>query len=200
MRPTKRWRRVFVGPDGLRAGWSALLYLLIAVGLTTTLKLSIPSYASHVTQSGTGELSRAEMAIGQIIAFLGALVATWLMSRIEHRSILDYGFLDTRWLFRFLGGALCGFGALSVLVLALLKVHAIALDGMGLHGFSLNLRYALAWIFSFLLIGFTEECITWPCFSPWRYLLWPGAGKAVSGRVTRREPLHSCPSPCPETV
>lgn len=161
MAPAPTVKRFFIGDDGLRAGWSVLLFLLIVVllsfcsGFATRHWHLIPDAPPKAADGSTVLFPRVA-AVGEMIQFAVLALAAYLMSLIERRPFGRYGLGVTRMLPDFLIGLFWGFAALSGLVGALLAMHAIAFDGMLLHG-AVALSYALKWGLVFLFVGFFEE-------------------------------------------
>ena len=92
----------------------------------------------------------------ELAQLLPMVLATAIMALIERRSLLAYGYQGTARAARFFSGLVCGFVALSVLVLALWKARLLAFDGELLHGGAIW-KYAFDWGLVFLLVGFFEE-------------------------------------------
>jgi uncharacterized protein len=144
---------VLLGPQGLRAGWSALffvgLYYLLTPVFDTVAVTIDPSLAEPV-------FSPTRVLITELIPFAILLIAGFVMARIERRRLVEYNLLDRRRIAHFLGGMGAGFAALSLLVATL---------GLGgwLHFGRLTLTAADAvkfgglWACAFLLVGFFEE-------------------------------------------
>ena len=147
---------LFVGPHGLRPFWGLLLYLAI---LATPVMLFV--VASHLAGQKAlpdgHETAPLTMAIGEWLQFGFVFFATWIMSRIEGRSVFDYGLAHTprrlQWL---LIGAFLGLIFQSLLIAILWSTHHLVFGGLLLHGFSV-LRYGLFWAITFLGVGFFEE-------------------------------------------
>ncbi len=106
------------------------------------------------------------------------LFATWLMGRLESRTVAEYG-LPSRRMFRseFWRGALTGFASVSALVGAMALAGVFHVEGVALHGAAI-VKWAAAYLFVFVLVGVREE------FSSRGYLLsnlsellgfWPAA-------------------------
>jgi uncharacterized protein len=153
--PTRGVRWVFLGDDGLRAGWSALLFLAIAValivGLGTAARFLFPPHP------GQGATPKGAL-IGEIIAAASVLIATGIMAKLEKRRIASYGYAGLARLPRFLWGSLWGFVALSGLVFALWRAHLLAFNPGHLHG-TFALRYGLLWMGAFFFTGVFEESL-----------------------------------------
>lgn len=148
----------FFGDEGLRAGWGILLYLSLLVGLFFTARLGIsylaPAFALQTAVPG--EHSPRSLLVDEATAFLVVALASWIMSRIERRSLGSYGLGETRKLPRFLGGLGWGIGFLSLLVLALKLSGLLVFDSRLLHGAEI-LRYGAIWAIGFLLVALFEE-------------------------------------------
>src|SRR5271169_6038857 len=74
-------KRVFIGPNGLRAGWRLLAFVAIAYGLVVVVSLAIRLFHGHV-DLGTGLLAQlTPLQLGEFegtILFFTA-VAAWIM-------------------------------------------------------------------------------------------------------------------------
>jgi membrane protease YdiL (CAAX protease family) len=152
------YRSIFVGPSGIRAGWSALIFVAIffAVGATSTYILSL-LLRGH-THPNTTDLSPLSAVINEVILFVSWLVPAWAMSRIEHKPIFAYGYHGHFCLRRYFYGLLWGFISISALVLTLWKLGYLFFDNAiftDLH----SLEYAAAWGAVFLTVGFVEESL-----------------------------------------
>jgi uncharacterized protein len=144
---------ILLGPQGLRAGWSALffiaLYYLLTPIFDTIAVIIDPALADPI-------FSPSRVLVTELIPFAILLIAGLIMARIEHRRLVEYNLLDARRIGHFCGGLGAGFAALSLLIAAL---------GLGgwLHFGRLTLtaaqalEYGSLWAFAFLLVGFFEE-------------------------------------------
>lgn len=146
-------RKVFVGPNGIRAGWRLLLFL----GIALIAGAAIGSVVRLAGFHASGGFGPAVMAIGEGSIFLAFLVAAAVMARIEKRSLADYA-LPGRGAFggAFWLGAIWGFAALTALLLLVWAAHGFTFGQIALSGKPL-LHYALAWAAAFLAVGFAEE-------------------------------------------
>jgi len=151
--------RIFLGPDGLRAGWSVLLFISIfAICLVLFgFILSTILHALHVHLNQT-VFSPLAAALNELLLLLCWLVPAWVMSAIEHKPIFSYGYQGTHRISRLFFGILWGFISISALVLALWKLGYLGFDPgifTGIH----SLEYAAAWAAVFLAVGFAEESL-----------------------------------------
>jgi uncharacterized protein len=156
LQPVSPIHNIFVGKDGLRAGWS----LLIAIALFSIFfpALNALVHKAHLIPPHAMEIEPTPFPVflTEILAFLVTCVVTWIMSKIERRSISVYGLGGEDKLSRFLGGAFWGVFFLSLLVLVLFKSGLLIVDGRLLFGGDV-FRYAIAWIPGFLAIALFEE-------------------------------------------
>src|ERR1700679_2404082 len=110
---------VFRGPNGIRAGWRALIFLAVVAGLVAAVNLVV-AFVMHfllhrpIRMGAVASLTplTAILSDGSIFVFTG--IAALIMSRIEHRKWGQYG-LPARFAFRshFWLGILVGFLAIS---------------------------------------------------------------------------------------
>ncbi|HTD54092.1 MAG TPA: CPBP family intramembrane glutamic endopeptidase [Silvibacterium sp.] len=151
-------KRVFVGEDGIRAGWSLLLFALVlaAVGLVLNRAVHFllhpkPPPPNAALPPGLGLLAEGTQV-------LLVFIATAVMALIEKRPVLYYGYQGTARAARFFFGLIWGFVAISGLVLALWKAGLLAFDGEMLQGGAIW-KYAAEWGLVFLLVGLFEESL-----------------------------------------
>jgi uncharacterized protein len=154
-------RRIFIGTDGLRAGWSLLIFIALFAALIFSVnaigrKLYPPA---PNTANATTEISPQRGFIFESIPLLIALLVTWIMSKVERRPNSVYGFGGRRKLPHFLAGLASGIICLSILILALVKTGFLVIDSRLLFGGNI-LRYGAIWLLGFLLVGLQEEYLT----------------------------------------
>ena len=153
-------RKIFVGKDGLRAGWSLLIFIALCAGMIFCVN-AIGRKLHMAGPQGGGQFSASPgfLFIAEAVPFLGVLLITWIMSRIERRPNPVYGFGDRRMVAHFLAGLGWGVSCLSLLVLTLWKSGLLVIDGRLLLGDDI-LRYGGVWLLAFLLVGLFEEYLT----------------------------------------
>jgi uncharacterized protein len=145
---------VFVGEDGIRAGWGVLLFALLYFVFVLVLGWVFRAPLLEVRRMTVMPLRLA--MILEFVQFLPSILATAIMAFIERRSLRAYGFQGTDKAVRFIYGLVWGFVALSVFLLVLWKARLLAFDGELLHGGAI-LKYALAWGVFFLIVAAFEE-------------------------------------------
>jgi membrane protease YdiL (CAAX protease family) len=147
-----RW--IFIGSEGLRAGWSVAIFIpllvLFSMGVGFSFfKLHLVDPKSHFTAPSA--------FFGELIPFLGMVAAAAIVALIEHRrSLLAFNLTGPRRTVHFLSGLAAGFAALSALIGALawggwLHFGPIALSGADIF------RFGALWACAFLVVGCVEE-------------------------------------------
>ena len=149
-----RW--VFIGSQGLRAGWSVLIFVVLTLLFMVTLGTAASLFVHKVLHAKTGSFTPVSAIIQELIEVLSILVAGALVALIERRRILDYNLTGPRRFVHFLGGLTAGFAALSALVGALALGGWIHFGPVALSGTHI-FTFAALWGVAFLLTGFFEE-------------------------------------------
>ena len=151
---------IFFGPNGLRAGWSILVYVAIVVGLLFLFGLEVRWFAKHTHQAmvgkGFGDVHPTIAIVTETTALLAVVLATAFMGWIEHRRVAFYGLVGSDRVRQFVIGLVSGFGFLSLLVGILVATHHLELHRISMPT-GTAVRYAAAWGLFFLLVGMTEE-------------------------------------------
>jgi uncharacterized protein len=143
---------IFVGPRGLRAGWSVLIFFALLIGFMAGLGFLFARL--HLVSRGA---FTPKTAIFSELFQLIALIATVaILALIERRSIFDYNLRGPRRVVRFFSGFVIGFLALSTLVGGLAAGHWLSFGPASLSG-SAIVKYALVWAAVFLMVGCFEE-------------------------------------------
>jgi membrane protease YdiL (CAAX protease family) len=153
--PTKRdLRWVFLGAEGLRAGWGVLCFVALFAGFEFLAEWVVrhllhphPLTAVFPVKAGL---------IGEVAQFIPVLLATAIMAWIEGRPLLAYGYQGKARAARFFWGLMWGFVALSALVGVLWMAGLLVFDGETLHGAAIW-KYGFAWAVVFLIVAFFEE-------------------------------------------
>jgi len=141
-------RRIFVGPNGLRSGWSLTLYL----GMFALILVVGGWWAESLR---FGELwSQMFAEFGVLVA---AVIPALVMARIEGRPWGAYGLPLREALSKlFWVGAVWGFLGITLLLEILHGLHAFDFGHVVLHGMRI-VRFEISWSLVFLLVGFVEE-------------------------------------------
>jgi membrane protease YdiL (CAAX protease family) len=144
---------VFLGPQGIRAGWGILLFAGIWYALSYVAQWLLMPHLHFDPRfpvpPGTG-------IVVELAQFIPAVIATWILSLIEKRPVVAYGFQGQGRATRLIFGLAWGFAAISGLVLVLWKLGYVALQ-RGTLPPTTALQDAALWGLVFLIVGFFEE-------------------------------------------
>jgi uncharacterized protein len=152
---TRALLRILLGPQGLRAGWSLALFVVlffIFTGITGVVfyKLGLVDTKGRFTASAA--------LFGELMPFLGMVGAAAIVALIERRrgNLLAFNLTGPRRASHFVQGLFAGIATLSALIGALawggwLHFGPIALSGAQLF------KFAAVWGIAFLLVGCVEE-------------------------------------------
>ncbi|MGO9647353.1 MAG: lysostaphin resistance A-like protein [Terriglobales bacterium] len=159
--PPSTLRKIFIGQDGLRAGWSLLIFIAMFAALAFCAnRIGHRLHAPDLNNAKPGaELSPLFGIIVEAVPLVIVLFLTWIMAKIERRPVSVYGLGDERKLSHFFAGLAWGVICLSVLILTLLKGGLLIIDRRILFGSDV-LRYGAMWLLGFLLVGLVEEYLT----------------------------------------
>ncbi len=141
---------LFYGPDGLRPGWGFAFYVVAYLALQ-----SLAVQLAWMRDLGASGLwSRLIEQFGDVLA---AAIPALVLARVERRPWGSYG-LPLRRAFgrQFWFGAVWGFLAISLVILAIFAGHGFSAGHVVLHGIRL-LRFAAFWAIYFLLVGLFED-------------------------------------------
>lgn len=148
-------RSVFLSDQGIRVGWKVLIF----IALYAVLRLgTAPLLGQIISISETEPNPPTHALIRESWSVLLVFVATWVMARIEGRSVFEFGYGGTGKLTLLLSGMAWGFVSLSLLVGCLWLKGSFTFDGQSLHG-NAAWEYALAWGLMFVLVGIAEESL-----------------------------------------
>jgi membrane protease YdiL (CAAX protease family) len=148
-------RTVFVGPAGIRAGWSISIFV-ICLGMMMALFIMPTKLLLEKTGYNIDRLGPVQTIAGEFAGFLGLLGASMVMALIERKPLISYGLEGRRRFSNFLWGMLWGFLSLSALLGVLLLSGFCGFDGQNIFGYE-ALVFGLAWGVAFLLVGLLEE-------------------------------------------
>jgi uncharacterized protein len=175
-------REIFFGPEGLRAGWGMLIFIAMIVGSFYSIHLvrsaierrhSATAVSQTAQDNRTGSNGPAEAPgpssaqaskpLAPRAAFLRegpylllVILATFIMSRIEHRPFGAFGLGGIHRLPQFLAGVFWGVVCLSLLVSLLRLLGFLQFDALLLSG-PAAIRYGVLWAFGFILVALLEE-------------------------------------------
>jgi uncharacterized protein len=159
MENSRNARWVFIGPDGIRAGWSALIFAAVFMAIAYLTGHLIGQLLKQMGLLPPTPLAGPRLFLIEELSLIVPTVgATAIMAWIERRSLWSYGLIDAARLRRLGAGTLWGFVALSLLVGLLALTGHLTEDGPELHGV-LALRMAVNWFICFAVVGVSEEML-----------------------------------------
>lgn len=169
--------KAFVGANGIRAGWRLLIFVCIFEGLLVLCTAIVVAF-NHGEIPNFQQTTPRMILLGEGMQLLSALVAAWIMSKIEARNFRDYG-LPAKGAFgvKFWQGIIFGFAAITFLLVVMRGLHVFYFGPIALRGSEL-IRYACEWGVVFLLVGFLEEFLfrAYPLFTlATGVTFWPAA-------------------------
>lgn len=153
--PQNNMHRIFIGSNGIRAGWRLAIAMAIFLALLTAIVAAL-TRVPHVRGwiSGRGALG---LFFSEAMLALALVLTLWAMGRIENRSWADYGLPpDVAFGKRFWQGVPYGFAMLSVLMGLMAACHVFSFGGRALGGGD-AVRYGLLYLAGFTLVAFFEE-------------------------------------------
>jgi membrane protease YdiL (CAAX protease family) len=155
------FKQIFVGPNGIRAGWRVLMFIALTavlMGGFVLIRAGGPEalregYKNQKQVTITPILMGGSEAL--TLVFLG--IAALAMAKLEHRKFSEYG-LPLRLALKkdFWVGALIGFLAISGTLLTIFLLHGFRITGLAIHGTAI-LYSLFGWGIAFLLAGLVEE-------------------------------------------
>jgi membrane protease YdiL (CAAX protease family) len=143
-------RKYFYGAYGLRSGWRLLFFIAILAIL-----LRVDRQFVQPLMGGLDDVT--QYLANCIVNFLDFLLASWIMAKIERKTIAAYG-LPWRRMFQgqFWRGALLGFASLTMLLVIMRASGIFYFGKVGLHAAE-GLRFAGLYGLAFIIVGVREE-------------------------------------------
>ncbi len=151
---------MFVGPNGVRAGWRLFIAIALFMGLLIGLQAGlaqIPAIRAWLHGSGRGGITPALLFFSDGTSVLSLIVSVSVMARIENRSFADYG-LPGNGAFgkRFWQGIPWGFAFVTLLMALIGALHGFSIDGLALRGGEV-VKYAFLYVLGFILVAIFED-------------------------------------------
>jgi len=163
--------KVFIGPYGLRAGWRAVLFLLMVALVSTAAGLIVRLGLSRMLDRD------GERLFQTLFAAVAIFAATWILSLIDRRPVTAYGLGPVNRWRNLLSGIAAGFLALSALMGLLRLTGGYTLSAGDIEPAAVW-KWAIYWAVFFIAVGFMEELVTrgYPLFALAQGMgFWPSA-------------------------
>lgn len=143
-------RAVFLGPDGLRAGWGLAFYF----AMFYPLQFVASRWTGSLELGASGLWSMMLEEFGILVA---AVFPALVLARVERRPWGVYG-LPLRLAFGklFWAGAAWGFGSITLLLAAMYGLRVFQIGHLAMHGIRV-VKFAMFWAVFFVLVGLFED-------------------------------------------
>jgi len=169
---------IFIGPDGLRAGWR---FLLFAIGITIcawVIELPLDRLLGRLFGVKLGELSAPALLIEESVSCVTVFLVTGIAAILERRRVDSYGLPISQAFGKFFWqGMLAALVVVIFLAGAMIASGGMVVRGLAIHGTDL-VMFSLLWFLANILIGISEEYTFrgYPLQSLWRGAgFWPAA-------------------------
>lgn len=157
------FKQIFVGPNGVRAGWRVLMFIAlfaVLLGGFVLIRAGGPeAFREQYKNQSQSQITITPLLMGgsEAITLLFLCIAALAMGKLEHRKFGEYG-LPLRLALRkdFWVGSLTGFLAISGTLLTMFLLHGFRVNGLALHGTAI-LSSLFGWAIAFMLVGLVEE-------------------------------------------
>jgi membrane protease YdiL (CAAX protease family) len=144
---------LFIGKNGLRAGWRLLIYLILVIGISSGISAAV----RHFVGRQAGLPSPRMLTLQEALSFALVFGVAWVMSRIEHRSPGEYGLpLSDAFGRKFWLGFLFGLVEVSLLIGLIAAFGGYSFGPLAIHGVDI-VKWGLIHLVLFILVGFFEE-------------------------------------------
>jgi uncharacterized protein len=149
--------KIFLNDEGLRSGWSLLIYAALCLALWLMIDFVTQVIVRQFITIKIDSLSPQYLFLEEIAGFASAYGAALLMARLERRPASLYG-LPMRHAFRklFWQGVLLGLGEVTVLISLIAAFGGYSFGRLAMHGANL-LGWGVFWAVAFVFVGLSEE-------------------------------------------
>jgi membrane protease YdiL (CAAX protease family) len=147
-------RSVFIGPDGLRAGWRFAIYLVAFFALLFLMTFATRPFL-HLKPHQTPPVW--VLLLGELESLVAAVLPAFALAKYEKLPFRAYGLpLQGAFGKQFWIGVIWGICAITVLMLVMRGAGVFYFGGLALHGIRI-LKFATFWAVLFLAVGLFEE-------------------------------------------
>jgi membrane protease YdiL (CAAX protease family) len=146
---------VFVGRDGLRAGWSLLLFSILVAAAIVAMVFGLRTFAPETLQTDAGMTPRSTI-VQEALSLLAVGIPAFIMAFLERRRFARYNVGAPHRLAAFAKGLVAGLVMLSILIALLAVTGSIRFSGEAIGGGAI-VTYGVEWLVAFILVGLFEE-------------------------------------------
>ncbi|MDR3773087.1 MAG: CPBP family glutamic-type intramembrane protease [Terracidiphilus sp.] len=147
---------ILLGPQGLRAGWSVLLFMIVT--FLCSAAAGFVFVKAHLVDPKAHQFTATTALFNELVIVLGIVGAAAIVALVERRrgNLLAFNLIGPHRVSYFVQGLVAGFAALSALIGALawggwLHFGPVALSGAQIF------KLGALWGAAFLLVGCFEE-------------------------------------------
>jgi membrane protease YdiL (CAAX protease family) len=153
---------IFIGPNGIRAGWRLLMFLAFMGGTAFTMQFILTHIPYVVRQfppdtGGPTVVTPGVAIFGEGLMLVWLLVGVLIMRLIEKRTLADYGLPSSKFFGKsFWVGVPYGFAMLSLLLAGIAALHGFSLGTVDLTS-AAAIHYGILYGIAFIMVGYFEE-------------------------------------------
>lgn len=145
---------VFIGPDGLRAGWRFAIYLVAFFALLYLITFATRPFLNLKPHQAPPVWV---FLLGEVESLVAAVLPAFALAKYENRPFRAYGLpLQSGFGKQFWVGLIWGISAITILMLVMRGAGVFYFGGLALHGIRI-LKFATFWAALFLVVGLFEE-------------------------------------------
>jgi hypothetical protein len=117
-------KRIFIGPNGLRAGWRLLIFMAIIMAMSAVARMILRRFFPDALDPA--QLTPMRIIVPDLLVCFILAIAAWIMSKIEGRRLGQYGLPRSEALGKnFRVGLLIGLLATSSTLLAIFALRGV---------------------------------------------------------------------------
>jgi uncharacterized protein len=151
---------IFRGPNGIRAGWRLLIFVVLFVAMAATLNFTlhhIPAVQAWNKSQPKNTFTPTLLLMGEGLSSLFLVLSALVMTKIEKKTFADYALpLSHAFGKRFWQGVPLGLVMLSLLMALIAALRGFSIGGVALSGAE-AVKYGALYGVGFILVGFFEE-------------------------------------------
>jgi len=153
-------RTVFLGANGIRAGWRFLIFAALVVFFESEVRVGlrhVPALARMLKEAQNGTLTPSFTLVFESAALVAIILVCAIMAKIEKRPLGTYGIpLQGAFGKLFWQGVLWGLAAETAVIGLIYALHGFSFGTFALSGVVL-VKCAVVWALAFVLVGLFEE-------------------------------------------
>ncbi len=153
-------RTIFLGANGIRAGWRFLIFAVLVVFFEAQVRVGlrhVPTLGRMLKEAQNGTLTPSFTLVFESAALVVIILVCAIMAKIEKRPLGTYGIpLQGAFGKLFWQGVLWGLAAETAVIGLIYALRGFSFGTIALSGVVL-VKCAVAWALAFVLVGLFEE-------------------------------------------